>query len=126
MSALQARGRVDNDDADRRPGRAGAAPVAPSGEVVVACHGALDLVTVPGLRDRLAVGLEQHPERLVLDLSRCDFADCSAVNLLLDAHRAARRQGTLLVLPRPSPQVRRLLELVRLTSLLGTGPRHDR
>lgn len=78
----------------------------------------LDLVTVPDLRRRICSALGNRPDRLVLDLSRCAFADCRAVELLLRARAHAARQDTRLVLRDPSAPVQRLLELTRAAAAL--------
>lgn len=107
------------------PGRTARAVADLPLQTTVVVRGELDLATVPAVRDRLAEALRPCPARLVLDLSGCDFADCQAITLLLQARAQAGRQGTDLVLHRPSGAVRRLLELTRLTVLLAvdrTGP----
>ena len=76
--------------------------------------GELDLATVPALRARLEAAARHRPVCLLVDLSGCTFLDCSAVDLLLAARDAARRDGVVLVLVRPSRPVRRLLSLLGL------------
>jgi len=80
--------------------------------------------TVPRLRDRLEDALRMRPERLVIDLTGCPFADATALALLLEVHRKARRQGGLLVLRSPSPRVLRALTLTGLQNVFTreTGP----
>lgn len=85
---------------------------------VVVVRGELDLATVPAVRERLVEALGRRPDRLVLDLSGCAFADCTALTLLLQVRCAATLQGTTLVLRRPSPAVRRLLEVTGTTRSL--------
>lgn len=77
----------------------------------------LDLATVGRLRELLDDALRTHPERLVLDVSGCGFVDATALGMLLEVHRAARRQGAVLVLCRPSPRVTRILALTGLTGV---------
>jgi anti-sigma B factor antagonist len=95
----------------------GAAPAAPDGAVaraaVVRACGELDLATGDGLRERLAEALGAHPA-VTVDLSGVEFIDCSGLRALTAARRHARRSGSRLVLSRPSPAVRRLLDLTRL------------
>lgn len=81
----------------------------------------LDLITVPALRRRIHAALGDRPDRLVLDLSACSFADCRAVQLLLETRAGAARQGTTLVLQDVSPPVRRLLELTGSAATLSGG-----
>jgi len=86
--------------------------------VTLTIRGDVDLVTVPDLRRRICSALGNRPDRLVLNLSRCAFADCRAVTLLLRARADAERQGTRLVLRDPSAPVRRLLELTSSAAAL--------
>lgn len=87
-------------------------------QVTLTIRGDVDLVTVPDLRRRICSALGNRPDRLVLNLSRCAFADCRAVTLLLRARADAERQGTRLVLRDPSAPVRRLLELTSSAAAL--------
>ena len=80
----------------------------------VVVSGELDLATVPSLRARLDVALRRRPACLQVDLAGCTFLDSSAVECLLSARDAARRDGVVLVLVRPSRPVRRLLSLLGL------------
>ncbi len=58
---------------------------------------------------------------LELGLSGVSEVDTAGLQLLLVAVCEADRAGTALTLAEPSPDVRRVLELTRLTSLLGVG-----
>lgn len=94
----------------------------PATQVTVVVRDEIDLATVPGLQSRIAAALHGRPERLVLDLSACPFADGRAVTLLLQTRSRAQRQGTVLVLPRPSAPVRRLLDVSGLAGALQVEP----
>lgn len=83
--------------------------------------GDLDLATVPALRARLDAALARRPAGLYVDLAGCTFADCSAVDLLLSVRDAARRDGVVLVLVRPSRPVRRLLHALELDEAFALG-----
>jgi len=89
-------------------------------EIVV--NAELVATTVPRLRDRLEDALRMRPERLVVDLAGCPFADATALALLLDVHRKARRQGGLLVLRAPSPRVLRAITLTGLQNVFTREP----
>jgi len=82
----------------------------------------MDATSVPRLRDRLDDALRMRPERLVIDLAACPFADATALALLLDVHRRARRQGGLLVLRAPSPRVLRAITLTGLQNVFAREP----
>lgn len=111
VSGHRVQGPADRNS-PRPPGaaRADCARPASGTQLTLVVEGELDLATVPDLRTRLADALRRRPDRLALDLSRCTFADCTALALLLDASRAADRQGTGLVVQHPSGPVRRLLD----------------
>lgn len=66
------------------------------------------------LSSRLADALRMRPAQLVVDLSRCDYADALAIDVLLNAHRQAYQHGGRLTLRCPSPRVQRLLHVARV------------
>ena len=82
--------------------------------VTVAVTGALDVVTLPRVRDALEQALAGRPSRLVVDLSACTFVDASALAVLLDLHRRMCRTGGVLTLSGCCPRVLRLLSLTGL------------
>ncbi len=92
------------------------AVVAPSVQApaTVVVTGALDVTTLPRVRDRLEQALAGRPDRLVVDLTDCTFVDASALALLLDVHRRASRIGIVLTLRGCCPRVLRLLSLTGL------------
>lgn len=74
------------------------------------------------LRARLGEALADRPERLVVDLSACAVVGASALTVLLEVHRAARRQGGALVLRGAGPGVERLLALTGVTGVFALEP----
>jgi anti-anti-sigma factor len=66
------------------------------------------------LHDRLDDALRLRPAQLVVDLSRCGYADALAIDVLLNAHRRAYQLGARLTLRGPSARVERLLHLARV------------
>jgi anti-anti-sigma factor len=66
------------------------------------------------LHGRLADALRLRPAQLVVDLSRCGYADALAIDVLLNAHRQAYQLGGRLTLRGPSQRVDRLLRLARV------------
>jgi anti-sigma B factor antagonist len=84
-------------------------------------EGELDCATAPKLEVRLrALAGLGHP--VALDLADVSFMDSSGLRLLLDAHRAAERDGRAFELRRPSPAVRRVLRLAHAEHLLAEEP----
>lgn len=58
--------------------------------------------------------LTEHQAPLVLDLSGVGFIDSSGIGLLAALNTRMKNAGRLLVLRKPSPNVRKTLELVQL------------
>ena len=83
------------------------------GLTTVVVSGDLDAATMSVLSARLDQVIAARPQRLVFDLARVGFIDCAATRLITGS-------GVLLpgggrpVLRRPSPAVRRILELTDL------------
>jgi anti-anti-sigma factor len=71
--------------------------------------GDLDLITRPVLVERLSAVLGARPRRLVLDLAGAGFMDCGSARVVASAARFLP-EGRLII-RRPSPMVRRVLEL---------------
>lgn len=112
------------------PGRAHAALglVAPSqsaplaaGDLVLAIQGEFTAQRVPGLTRWIESGWSARLDatRLVLDLSTVRFMDSSGLGLLLRCHRlAAARPGAALILRGPGENIRNVLRLAKVDSLL--------
>jgi anti-sigma B factor antagonist len=78
--------------------------------VVMEVTGDLDLITRPIFARRLSEVLAGRPRRLVLDLAGAGFMDCGSARLLASAGQFLPAGGRL-VIRRPSPLTRRVLEL---------------
>jgi anti-sigma B factor antagonist len=78
--------------------------------------GELDLATMPFVSEQLALVRQTRPERLVLDLTRTGFLDCGSARMIVAMGRSLPA-GQRLVIRRPSPGVRRILELTGLDAL---------
>jgi anti-sigma B factor antagonist len=86
---------------------------------VVAVEGPLDYHTAPQLLGHLATEEMEDVPLLVLDLRRVDFCDSSALGAFVHIHRHRADAGRRLVLTGIQPEVRRILQLTRLTSILS-------
>ena len=84
-----------------------------SGSTTVFISGELDLATMPFVSGQLTLVLETRPERLVLDLTRTSFLDCGSARMIVATGRSLPA-GQRPVIRRPSPGVRRILELTGL------------
>ncbi|MEU0945660.1 STAS domain-containing protein [Streptomyces canus] len=85
---------------------------------VVAVDGPIDYHTAPQLLGHLTTKEMQNVPLLILDLTRVDFCDSSALGAFVDIHRRRSDAGHRLALTGLQPEVRRILELTRLTSVL--------
>jgi len=90
------------------------APAPAVATVTVPVAGALDVTTLPRVRERLEQAATARPARLVVDLSDCTFVDASALAVLLELHRSMARTGGVLTLSGVRPRVLRLLSLTGL------------
>jgi anti-sigma B factor antagonist len=88
---------------------------ATAGTTTAVITGELDLAAMPLLSRALAQILEDRPQRLILDMSGVDFIGCAAARLIADTGRFLP-EGHRPVIRRPSPAVRRVLELTGLAA----------
>jgi anti-anti-sigma factor len=86
-----------------------------AGTATIAIRGELDAATTPLLARRLTQILADRPQGLVFDMAGVGFIDCAAVRLIADTGRYLP-VGRRPIIRRPSPSVRRMLEL---TDLVG-------
>ncbi|MFD3730971.1 STAS domain-containing protein [Streptomyces sp. NPDC058632] len=89
---------------------------------VVAVDGPIDYHTAPQLLGHLTTAEMQNVPLLILDLTHVDFCDSSALGAFVDIHRRRSDAGHRFALTGVQPEVRRILELTRLTSVL---PLHE-
>jgi len=82
------------------------------GEVLLALEGEVDLVTTPMLRTALAL---LHAggacSRITVDMAGVGFMDAAGIGCITRAARRLNDRGIALAVIRPSPPVRRLLDL---------------
>jgi anti-anti-sigma factor len=86
-----------------------------TGTAMVVIRGELDLTTKPFLCRHLARIRDARSRRLVFDMSGVDFIDCAAARLIASTGRFLPEGGRP-VIRRPSPVVRKLLELTGLAA----------
>ena len=81
----------------------------------------LVLANAPAIRAALQDRLAKGAGRLVLDLSKVEFADSSGLSAILACVTAARRGGGDIALLSPMPRVRALIELTRLDDVVAVA-----
>jgi anti-anti-sigma factor len=86
------------------------------GRLIVAPQGELDIATLDQMRAVLAD--RREGEALELDLGGVDFMDTSGLQLVVEAHRDARRDGYDLTIVHGSTSVRRVFEMAGLDRVL--------
>lgn len=79
----------------------------------------LVLANAGRVRDALQERIASDGTRLVLDLSRVEFADSSGLGAILACVNSARRRGGDVALLSPTPRVRALIELTRLDDVVA-------
>lgn len=87
------------------------------GEAVIYAEGDIDLATSPALQEALAKALEQSAS-VAVDVAGVHFIDSSGLSSLVWGHRRAQEAGGTLRIRRPSPMLRRLLDITALDQLL--------
>ncbi|GAA1763006.1 STAS domain-containing protein [Luedemannella helvata] len=86
---------------------------------VVVAHGDVYFDTVGPLRDVLLPLAAAERPRVVLDLANVSTCDSSGLNLMVQGHQLAARNGGWLRLAAPQPVVRLAFEVTNLTRLLA-------
>ncbi|CAL9554997.1 hypothetical protein SUDANB58_04524 [Streptomyces sp. enrichment culture] len=86
---------------------------------IVTVDGPIDYHTAPQLLGHLTATEIQDVPLLILDLTRVEFCDSSALGAFVDIHRRRSDAGHRFALTGVRPEVRRILELTRLTSVLA-------
>ena len=85
---------------------------------VVTLSGELDLASAPELQACLEDVVADGATTVVVDLDDLAFCDSTGISALVRAAHHARSGGRRLVLRRPRPGVRRVLEITGVTSVL--------
>ena len=74
----------------------------------------LAMADAPGARKAIRQLVDAGRKHIVLDLAKVTFVDSSGLSVLVSAMDATRAAGGDVVLLKPSPTVRSLIELTRL------------
>jgi stage II sporulation protein AA (anti-sigma F factor antagonist) len=93
------------------------------GRVVYRLQGDLDMAVADAVRDRVGelVG-SAGGGRVILDLSELRFIDSRGVRALLQLQQQAEAEGATLILFRPNPHVRKVLDLLELGAVFSIEP----
>jgi anti-sigma B factor antagonist len=93
----------------------------PSATVVLA--GEIDIATAPAIRRFLMAAISGRDVHLAVDMSGVAFIGAAGIGVLVAAANRAREAGGSLSLLAPSPQVRRLLDVLHLDGILPAAQR---
>jgi anti-anti-sigma factor len=99
--------------ANRDPGELLEAKLVQRADGITILHltGEIDMSSASALVDQFTVISEQRLANVILDATRVTFIDSTGLHALTEGKRKIHEQGTRIFLV-PSPQVRRVLELV--------------
>lgn len=89
---------------------------------VVRPVGEFDIASVDLLRRELVDAISPQCNHLVVDLEETSFMDAMALGIVIGAQHRIRRRGGWLRVARPQPQVRRLLEITMLDTVVEVHP----
>jgi anti-anti-sigma factor len=88
------------------------------GTITVSVGGELDITNVDALGSAVAPAIEREPSRLIVDARELRFADSSAIALWVQW----ATEVPAIELRHPSPLLRRVVETMGLTDMLGMTP----
>lgn len=98
-------------------------PEVQAGTVVVTFPGEIDMANAAVVRTELTAAFDAGAAVVIADMSGTRFCDTSGIHALVAAHKRAQADGTgFRVVVRPG-EVRRVLEIVQLDSVLALYPR---
>jgi anti-sigma B factor antagonist len=89
-----------------------------TGNAPLALSGRLDASNVGEARASLHEYIETTADDVVVDLSRVDLIDVTALGMLAGAHRRLERAGRQLILRGCADHVRRVLAVTRLARVM--------
>jgi len=84
---------------------------------VAAIQGDIDLSRSVEFQHQILLLLDQHPQRLVVNLTDVPYMDSSGVASLVKVLSRARKAGTTLTLVGMSPRVKSLFQITRLDNV---------
>ena len=100
-------------------------PGAPAGATVVTLPGEIDLANAGQVGADLNAAFGPGAGAVVADMSGTRFCDSSGVRELVLAHQRARASGTSFRVVVGPGEVRRVLDILRLDTVLDLYPRLD-
>ena len=85
---------------------------------LITAVGEIDLGTSDQVADAVATALDAGHKRVLLDFSEVTFIDSSGLAVLVRAHRDAESTEAVFAVVHPTPQTRKLIQVLGLDQLL--------
>ncbi|MGA1583372.1 MAG: STAS domain-containing protein [Saprospiraceae bacterium] len=85
-------------------------------------EGNLNSLIAPQLKSELVILSNEGVRNLIFDLSQVEFVDSSGLSAILTGHRLWQDDGLFILSGIQSPNVKRLIEISRLESVLTIIP----
>ena len=89
------------------------------GVILLALVGEVDILSVAELKRRTGELEVKMPAHVVFDLSGLEFIDSSGINALVQAVKTIETLGGTGVLAAPSPEARRVFEIIGLSQVVS-------
>jgi len=84
---------------------------------IIQLEGEVDVYTAPQLKQQMIGLLEGGAREMVVDLSRVDYLDSTALGVLIGGLKRMREMNGNMVLICPSPRIRRVFEITGLDKI---------
>ncbi len=92
---------------------------------IIALEGEVDVYTAPQLKQQMISLLEGGAREVVVDLSRVDYLDSTALGVLIGGLKRLREMDGNLALVCPSPRIRRVFEITGLDKIFDIYDTED-
>jgi len=89
------------------------------GVPVIQLEGEVDVYTAPQLKQQIIAALEAGSKQMVVDLSKVDYLDSTALGVMIGGLKRIRETDGDMVLVCPSPRIRRVFEITGLDKIFG-------
>lgn len=84
---------------------------------IIELEGEVDVYTAPQLKQQMISLLESGARELVVDLTKVDYLDSTALGVLIGGLKRMRERDGNMVLVCPSPRIRRVFEITGLDKI---------
>lgn len=84
---------------------------------IIELEGEVDVYTAPQLKQQMISLLESGANELVVDLTKVDYLDSTALGVLIGGLKRMRERDGNMVLVCPSPRIRRVFEITGLDKI---------